>query len=161
MKVFLRFHIILKRYNPGVSLVYIPCFLICRQYSRATLTLVKGNICRTFSLLRKRSSWTQPAWLTVTSFSPLILVKVVPLYSNESSLCHRETGERRKKRAAPCGRSESLISGFISVHLQKNNESHENQKTRGARRFRRRRRATRDRDRATRTREAIGKNRKS
>ena len=66
-----------------------------------------------------------------------------------------------KKRAAPCGRAESLISGFISVHLQKNNESLENQKTRGATRFRRRRRATRDRDRATRTREAIGKNRKS
>ena len=101
MKVFLRFLIVLKRYNPGVSLVYTPCFLICRQYSSATLTLVKGNICRTFSLLRKRSSWTQPAWLTVTSFSPLILVKVVPLYSNESSLCHRETGERRKKGRRP------------------------------------------------------------
>ena len=108
--------------------MYIPCFLICRQHSRATLTLVKRNICKTFSLLRKRSSWTQPAWLTVTSFSPLILVKVV-LYSNESSLCHRETGERREKRAVPCGRAESLISVFISVHLQKNNESHENQKT--------------------------------
>ena len=37
-----------------------------------------------------------------------------------------------KKRAAPCGRPESLISGFISVHLQENNENHENQKTRGA-----------------------------
>ena len=94
---FSRFHIVLKRYNLGVTLVYIPCFLICRQHSSATLTLVKGNICKTFSLLQKRSSWTQPAWLTVTSFSPLILVKVVPLYSNESSLCHRETGERRKK----------------------------------------------------------------
>ena len=33
-----------------------------------------------------------------------------------------------KKRAAPCGRAESLISGFISVHLQKNNESQRTRK---------------------------------
>lgn len=80
--------------------------------------------------------------MTVTSFSPLTLVKVVPLFSNEFSFLFVSKGDwgEEKKRAAPCGRAESLIYGFISVHLQKNNESHENQKTRGAMRFRRRRR---------------------
>ena len=77
-------------------------------------------------------------------------------------MCHRETGERRKKGGALRDVLRVSFPGLYPFIFRRTTKTTRTRKPgEPLTRFRRRRRATRDRDRATRTGEVIRKNRKS